>query len=483
MVLLLRCGAPLLLLLLGCALEPPPFGAPTPTARAWLAKVDAAKAGAEAVEVLQSYLRVDTSNPPGNETLAAQHLQALLAADAIPSEILEFTPGRGALVARLDARDSTEPPLCLMHHMDVATAEPAQWPADRGPFSGARDGAGFIWGRGALDMKGLGVLQLQTLRWLKRLAVPLKRSVVLLGVPDEEVDNQGMAFLLDKHWDKLRCGHVLNEGGMGIQDMFFPGQTVFTISVAEKGVLWVRMVAHGESGHGSVETPGRAPARLLAAVERVKAHDLEPAVHASYPELLARVGLHRGGWAGWLLPRPALTRQGLVQYAQRDPMMRGAVLNTVQVTGFGGAKQPNVVPSEVYAQLDIRLLPGVKPEDILATLKTVINDDNVTLEVLHQAVGTGSDWEGDPLFAALAAHAVDGMSHAVAAPVMGPLYSDSVPLRARGVKAYGFTPFVVGRDQLRSMHGKNERAHVDDVARGLRVVLGATLELVAANPP
>ena len=165
------------------------------------------------------------------------------------------------MVARLDAPDSTEPPLCLMHHMDVATAEPAQWPADRGPFSGARDGAGFIWGRGALDMKGLGVLQLQTLRWLKRLAVPLKRSVVLLGVPDEEVDNQGMAFLLDKHWDKLRCGHVLNEGGMGIQDMFFPGQTVFTISVAEKGVLWVRMVAHGESGHGSVETPGRAPAR------------------------------------------------------------------------------------------------------------------------------------------------------------------------------------------------------------------------------
>ncbi len=156
-----RWLAALLFPVLGCALEPTPHGAPSATARAWLSRLEP-RAGPEAVEVLQGYLRVDTSNPPGNETLAAQHLQALLAADGISARLVEVAPGRSALLARLDAQAGApaQAPLCLMHHMDVATAEPAQWPADKGPFSGARDAAGFIWGRGALDMKGLGVLQL-----------------------------------------------------------------------------------------------------------------------------------------------------------------------------------------------------------------------------------------------------------------------------------------------------------------------------------
>ena len=235
------------------------------------------------------------------------------------------------------------------------------------------------------------------------------------------------------------------------------------------------MTAHGESGHGSVYLPGRAPERLVHAVDKILARKPEAVVHASYLELLARVGEQHGGVASLLLRRPWLTETALGMYALREPMMRGAVSNAVQVTGFMGAKQPNVVPSEVSAQLDCRLLPGVTPEQMIAELRALVDDTQVDFEVLHQAVGTGNGWD-DPLFRALASHAVDGRTDAVAAPVMGPLYSDSVPLRALGVRAYGFTPFEVGQDMLRTMHGKDERVSVDNIHRGLKVLLGAVLE-------
>jgi acetylornithine deacetylase/succinyl-diaminopimelate desuccinylase-like protein len=354
--------------------------------------------------------------------------------------------------------------------------EPAQWPADKAPFAGILDGNGELWGRGALDMKGLGALELNTLRWLKRLGVPLNRDIILLAVPDEEVDSRGMAFLMEKHWDRLKCSHVINEGGMGIRDMLIQGQTVFTISVAEKGVLWLRMTAHGESGHGSVYLPGRAPERLNRAVARILERKPAAVVHASYLELLARVGEQQGGLTSFILRRPLLTETALGAYALRTPMMRGAVSNTVQVTGFSGARQPNVVPSEVSAQLDCRLLPGVTPASMLEELRVLVDDPQVSFEVLHQAVGTGSTRD-DPLFRALATHAVKDRPDAVAAPVMGPLYSDSVPLRTLGVRAYGFTPFEVTQDMLRTMHGKDERVGVKNLHRGLKVLLGAVLEV------
>jgi acetylornithine deacetylase/succinyl-diaminopimelate desuccinylase-like protein len=278
---------PLALLAAACAVTPrllshePPH-APMPA-------LDWQQAGDEAAKILSDYLRVDTRNAPGNETTGAQFLAGLLAKDGIPSEILEYAPGRGSLIARLKGTGQ-DGPLCLLSHVDVVSANAADWPADRQPLSGAIDEHGVIWGRGALDMKGLGVVELLTFLWLHRLHVPLTRDVVLIAVADEEVDGDGARFLVQKHWDKLGCTHLLNEGGIGLTNLLFPGQTAFAISTAEKGLLWVKMTAHGLAGHGSTPIPGRAPERLLAALERIRTREITPDIHSTMYALLREAG-------------------------------------------------------------------------------------------------------------------------------------------------------------------------------------------------
>ena len=212
-----------------------------------LAAVDWSAAGKEAVSWLSAYLQVDTTNPPGNETRGAEFLKAILDKEGIASEIIEFAPGRGSLVAHLPGA-GPEKPLCLMSHIDVVTAEVARWTPGRGPLSGVI-ADGFVWGRGALDMKGQGILELAAMVQLKRQKIALKREIVLLAVADEEVDNSGTRFLIEKHWDRIGCSHLLNEGGIGIRDVVYPGQTVFGVSVAEKGLLWLKMTARGKAGH------------------------------------------------------------------------------------------------------------------------------------------------------------------------------------------------------------------------------------------
>src|SRR5262249_11650334 len=177
----------------GCAVTTSPeIAAPSVSGKQWYGAVDWKEAGDETVEVLRSYLRVDTTNPPGNETRGAEFLGSILAKENIPYEIVEYAPGRGNVIARLEAEHPTEKPLCLLSHIDVVTAEADKWPQDKGPQSGALDAQGYIWGRGALDMKGLGALELMTMVLLKRAKVPLRRHVILVAVAAEESDSGGV---------------------------------------------------------------------------------------------------------------------------------------------------------------------------------------------------------------------------------------------------------------------------------------------------
>ncbi len=461
----------------GCAVAPlPEIAAPRSTARFYDA-VDWKKAGDEAVAVLQGYVRTDTTNPPGNETRGAEYLAAVLAKEEIPYEILEYAPGRGNLVATLAAEHEEEPPLCLLSHVDVVTAEEKTWSAGKGPLSGAIDG-GYLYGRGTLDMKGLGALELMTMVWLKRLHVPLRRNVVLLAVAAEESDSAGIQFLVDKHWSKLRCSHVVNEGGLGIEDLLTKGQTVYTISVAEKGTLWLRMTAHGEAGHGSTPLPGRAPERLVHAIEKLYARDPDPVVHPSLYDLAARIGEDSGGLTGFVLRRPWLVRRLVLGKLMESPPARATLFDTCNVTGFEGKKEPNVIPTEVSAILDCRVLPGTRPIDLFVELRKTIDDPKVTFEILDRSEPAESTWD-DPLFSALARHAVDGRPHVVAGPALSPGYTDSLYLRRKGARAYGFTPFEVKQEEMNGFHGKNERVSLANVHRGLRTLFRAVVDVAA----
>lgn len=436
------------------------------------------KAGAEAVDQLSGYLAADTVNPPGNELNGARYLAAILQAEGIPYEIDEFLPGRANLYARLTAAAPAEKPICLTSHIDVVTAEADKWQA-HGPLSGAI-ADGYVWGRGALDMKGMGMIEVMAMVWAKRLQVPLRRDIVLLAVADEEVDSVGMRHVVEKRWDEFGCSHAINEGGMGIKGLLFEGQTAWAISTAEKGVLWARMVASGEPGHGSTPRPDMAPERLHRAVEALYRYDPKPKIGDQLYEFLARAGRAKGGVLKSLLSRPLTVRALLTKRLMKNPVTRAGVTDTIHVTGFGGANQPNVVPSEVWANLDCRLLPGTTPEAMLARLRDLTEDvPGIRFDVLSEKEANTSPWE-DPFFDALAAHLTDGRPDQFAGPVLSVGFTDSLFLRPLGVRAYGIVPFEVDGEEMEGMHGHNERVSTRNVQDGLRKLYRAVMSVSMA---
>ncbi len=470
-------------LLLSCTNAPRALHEAPPGVEKWADGIDWSQAGDETVEVLTRYLRVDTTNPPGNETAGAEFLKAELAKDGLDAVIYEFEPGRGSLIAKLPAtQPSGEKPLCLLSHLDVVPAEADAWPADAQPLSGAvKDG--FVWGRGALDMKGMGALELQTFRLLKRHNVPLKRDVILIGTADEEVGGNGIRFLTEQHWDELNCGHIINEGGLGLVGAIAPGVTTYAISVGEKGVLWLKVTASGEAGHGSTPTPERAPSRLAAAMTKLAAREAKVKVQPATYELLRRAGEKLGGFNGFVMQRPALVDSLAVKKLLEKPTTRATITDTCQVTGFEGkGSAPNVIPSTTSAILDCRLLPGTTADALKAELEALVKDvPGISFEVLNSFEAAVSEMD-DEVFDALARHAVRGQSHAFAAPNIAPGYTDSVKARAKGARAYGFIPFEVTADEFKGFHGRDERVSVANVKRGVELLFRTVTDVAASAP-
>lgn len=445
-----------------------------------LAAMDWDAAREELAQVLSGYLQVDTTNPPGNEVAGAQYLAGILEREGIASEIWEYAPGRADLIARLDSPIDAEPPLCLLSHIDVVTVEPESWPAENQPFSGNiapdPDGEMAVWGRGALDMKGMGAIELMTLVWLKRLDLPLSRDVVLLAVADEEVDNEGAQALVRERWGEIGCSHVINEGGMGVEDLLFEGQTAYAISVGEKGVLWLRMVASGSPGHGSVPKPDEAPERLRLAVNAVVEMEPDPRIDPSILELLSAVGAQRSGLERLVLTNPGLAQRFVLPKLMANPVTRAAITDTAHLTGFSGALSPNVLPSEAVAYLDCRLLPGTTDVEMIERLSAAVNDPQVRFEVLSYYPAAVSVYEGDPFFDALVHQTRLADPEAVVGPALSVGFTDSIFLRGVGVRAYGLVPMRASLSEMATMHGDAERVPVAELERGLRVLLGATVE-------
>jgi acetylornithine deacetylase/succinyl-diaminopimelate desuccinylase-like protein len=461
-----------------CALKPTVLPPPPFDSEVYSSAVDWDATGSEAASILSGYIQVDTVNPPGNETRGAEFLGSLLAAEGIPYEIHESAPGRGNLVARLEGAGE-EKPLCLLSHIDVVTYEAEKWPEGRHPLSGYVDSDGVIWGRGALDMKGMGVMELMSMVLVKRMGIPLRRDLILIAVADEEIGGSGIQHMVDTYWPYLECGHLVNEGGLGLEGMLVPGQTVYPISVGEKGNVWIRMWAYGLSGHGSTPRPGEAPARLLEALEALEARKISAGIGPEMGQLLANVGHDAGGAAGFVLKRPWLASLFVQPKLMSNPLTRAALIDTVHVTGFGGAKEPNVVPSEVFALLDCRIQPGVDPEAFTGWLEEIVGDD-IRLEVITARAGNLSPYD-DPLYHALARHAVAGEPNSVAGPVISVGFTDSIFVRPMGTRAYGFVPVVLTEEEMSGFHGAGERLPQEQLQAGVRKLFSAIVEVSAAQ--
>lgn len=441
-----------------------------------LAVVPAAQAApadpveAEAVAKLQALLRVNTTNLPGNEAEAAALIAGWLRADGIEARVYTSAPGRANVVARLKGQGN-QPPLLLLNHLDVVTAEPSGW--KQPPFSGALVD-GVIWGRGALDMKGLGIMELMAFLSLHRRQVPLNRDVIFCATADEEAGGEwGARWMLKHHPEEVDASEILNEGGAGLP---MPNGPVMGIQTAERGTLWVRVSAHGQPGHGSILRTQGATRRLVRALGRLEAAppnlELIPQTQAM---LQALAGSETGvrSWALHGLSQPWLLPLIGPKAIATEPNLAGMLGSTWNTTVLDAGNKVNVMPGVASAEIDIRVLPGHTADEMLAWLKKTLADDGLTYEVL-QAHDPSVTPTGGPLYVALEAAVAREYPGVKTVPVLTPGGgTDSAFFRARGVAAYGCMPIVMPPEQLAGMHGHNEFITVEQLVRGTRVVTEA----------
>jgi acetylornithine deacetylase/succinyl-diaminopimelate desuccinylase-like protein len=428
------------------------------------AEPDWARLGEETAGLLQELLRVDTTNPPGNETPAARLLGEKLEAAGIPAEVIESGPGRGNLHARLEGRGRARP-LILLSHLDVVPADPRGWEAP--PFAGERRGYD-IYGRGALDAKGVAALHAMSLIALRRSGTRLDRDVILLATADEEAGGRaGAGWIVEKRPELLADAEYLLTEGDHIHERA-DGRRVVQVAVAEKTPCWVELTATGAGGHGSTPAPDTAVTRLVRALDRVRRWDTPLRVVPAVAEYFAALAP--------LEAEPLATRLLDLEAALRDPGFRASFLsnprqnalvrNTVTPTVLAAGTRVNVVPPEARARLDCRLLPGEDPQAFLARLRRVIADDTIRLEPLLSFAAAASDSDS-PLMAAVRQVATELLAGAVVVPSVLPGFTDSHYFRARGITSYGFVPFVLTEEEARTIHGVNERVTLDNLRRGL----------------
>jgi acetylornithine deacetylase/succinyl-diaminopimelate desuccinylase-like protein len=425
------------------------------SAQAQQAPPDFDALGRETAERLAEYLRVRTVNPPGNETEGARWLQQLLAREGIESEIFESSPGRGNLYARLEGTGAKRP-IILLNHIDVVPATDSAWQVS--PWAGeTRDG--YVWGRGALDMKGQGIVEAMTLIALKRRGVPLARDLIFIANADEETGSTGADWFTRDKADLIRdAEYLLNEGGSNqLDDTGRP--EYYGIGVTEKIPYWVRLTARGAPGHGSVPRADNSAARLSRALGRIAAYEspleVTPAAVRFFRDLSSRERDPRR--RRWLADAAAAvrTREGRAFFTS-NPYYNALLRTTISITVLHGSDKTNVIPPEATAELDVRMLPGVGPAAFLQELRGVIADRAATTSPL-----------GGELMAAVR-EAVDSLDPgALVTTTMLTGFTDSWYYRNLGIGAYGVEPFRTTAADDRSVHGNDERVSMENLRFGV----------------
>lgn len=430
-----------------------------------------AQIGDEAVEHLSRLIRIDTSNPPGNETPAALYLKQAFEREGFEEmHLLESAPRRGNLIVRLRG-DGSQRPLLLSAHLDVVPAEPEQW--THPPFSG-KVIDGMVWGRGALDMKHMVAMSLVVMLLAKRHALPLKRDLIFAAVADEEMAfDYGSRWLVENHPDLLRAEYGLCEMG-GILTSF-AGRRIYPIQVAEKGVCWLRMRARGQPGHGSTPHGDNAVVHLARALARLGDGSAMPIhvtpVTAAFIRALA-AGLPTAQalrLRGLLSPRLAPLALARLPQEERDDL-RSLLCNTVTPTRLQAGLKTNVIPSQAEAELDCRLLPGQMPEDAVREIRAIVGS-RVTLDPLK--VSPGVEFPSDSKLMRLLQRTL--MAHdptALPVPYIVAAATDARQYARLGTTVYGFTPGQLpeGMHVMRLIHGHDERIPVASLHFGVRVL-------------
>ena len=399
-----------------------------------------------ALEFLQQYVRIASVNPPADTRAPAALFQSELEKNGLAPRLYPSGPnGQTNLVVRLKGRDSSKKPLLLLNHFDVVPVDAKAWNID--PF-GAILRDGYIWGRGTLDMKGIGVQQLTALLALHAAGLAPTRDIVMLSTCDEESGGErGIQWMIANHYGDIESEYVLDEGGMGTREVLAPGKLVYGISVGDKVILWLRLRAQGTSGHGSQPVPDNANIILLEAIRKALALPENSKPNPAVEEMRRMIG-------------GPLAQNKFTSAIQR---------NTISLTTLQAGVKVNVIPSTSEATLDCRLLPGVNADEFLSEMKARINDRRVTIETINAAPDVGMSPSNTPLFGAMRAAILKREPRAVVTPMLVPFGTDSAYLQKRGVIAYGFTPMILDAATAGTMHSDQERLPVAEFLKGIRI--------------
>jgi acetylornithine deacetylase/succinyl-diaminopimelate desuccinylase-like protein len=466
----------------------------------------------ELVELLRGLIRVKSVNPPGDEILMARHLEAIFAAEGIVSTVVEPYPGRGSIVARLRGDGTDGDALLLLSHLDVVPAEPGGWSHD--PFAGDL-ADGYVWGRGAVDMKSVVAMEVQIMRRLARRAtaaglnpatdpIPgLRRDVIFCSAADEEAGGwHGARWLVENHPEWLRAAGALNEAG-GISTTY-DGVRFYPIQVAEKGFVVYKIRVKGRWGHGSVPTPDNAAVLASQVVARVSepgpirlTEPMKVLLDRAMPHLTPRAaaalavfqpadGAADAG-APSAAPDPALVDATLRDLC--DPVLArtisAIIRDTISVGVVRAGVKYNVIPGIAEIEIDCRTLPGTDEPAMLAELRRRIGEElwaRITVEC--EQVGPSVQAPLDsPLYRILEQVVTDHDPDGVPIPFLAPFATDAKQLARIGVPTYGFSPLKAKNEDglLALMHADDERVEVEALRFGLPALWDAVIRFCAAG--
>lgn len=418
------------------------------------------------VELLQSLIRFDTTNPPGNEAACIEYLQSVLAAADIPSKILARDMKRPNLLARIPGRGDA-PPLLLQGHVDVVTTADQDWTHD--PFSGVIED-GYVWGRGALDMKGGVAMMVSAIQRAKVEGLDLAGDVILAIVSDEEVDGEyGAKYLVENHPEEFSgVKYAIGEGGG--PTVRFGGHKFFTIMVAEKQICSMLVRVQGPAGHGSMPVRGGAMAKLAKVLsildrKRLPLH-VTPVSKTMINTIAKGLPFPQGIIVNQLL-NPALSNTILDILGEQGKLLNPLLHNTVSPTIVRGGLKINVIPSEIELELDGRLLPGYSPDDMMRELRDMLGHD-VHLEVTRY--DPGFDNPDTTLLPLLADIVQTADPQGTPLPILLSGVSDGRYFARLGIQTYGFTPMDISHELINSIHAADERIPTEAVAFGSEVM-------------
>ena len=453
-------------------------------AHAQYPELDWRAAEAEIMRHYQAVLRLDTTNPPGNEHLVVEYLKQVFDVEGIPSQTFALDPNRSNIVARLQGTGKKRP-LLIMGHTDDVTVDASKWRFP--PFSATRDG-GYVYARGAVDDKDNLTAGLMTLVMLKRQRVPLDRDVIFLAESGEEGNsNFGIQFMVAQHYAEIDAEYCFAEGG-GVTRI--GGQARFaTVQATEKVPRGIELVAHGISGHGSIPLKSNAIVHLAGAVARVGGWRPEMRFNettGSYFRGLAAISAPdvASHYRDVLSTDPAARAAADDWIVEHEPYHASMLRTSVSPNIFTGGYRSNVIPSEAKATLDVRMLPDEDPARFLEQVNRVIDDPAVEARFPSQNTrppAAAARLDAEPFKAIEAANT--RIYHVPTLPTMSTFATDMAQLRAKGMQCYGIGPAVDLEDGPKGfgMHSDQERLLESELYRFVRFNYEVVVDLARAR--